>query len=124
MQFTKAAAAAVAALAAAHLPVASAQGDPLIAESKEPGVVAESHWSDGFEETGCLNALYQTSGVGLDPLQCNATKKKGKFWRKVHVQLPKTCIDGRRLAIVDLHFEAYFKDVSKRDFSVSHPLID
>mmetsp|Transcript_2732 Transcript_2732/g.6861 ORF Transcript_2732/g.6861 Transcript_2732/m.6861 type:complete len:1343 (+) Transcript_2732:394-4422(+) len=73
--------------------------------------------SDGFSTGPCLDELFQDTRPS-GPLTCDpAQRRKKKFWTKVSMKAPATCIEGRRLEIEDLEFESKFRE-SYRDFAV------
>lgn len=77
----------------------------------------------GFSTGQCLNTLYQVnhpdSTLTCEGRNTHGLGTGGKFWKRIQLKAPLTCIDGRRLLIEELNMESVFK-VSMNDFAVSY----
>ena len=73
----------------------------------------------GYSAGSCLGERYRAS----NPPESTSTptcagSSKGKFWKSISLNVPSTCIAGRRLAVEGLSFESSF-DADAYDFAVS-----
>lgn len=76
--------------------------------------------ANGFSTGACLNELYQQFRTDEDEeeeeLICN--NGSDKFWTRVQLKAPPTCVEGQNLMIEDLTFESRFME-DAHDFAVS-----
>ena len=95
------------------------------APAAPPGVVAvaaEAAYlptSDGYSSGSCLGGRFL---VDRPPGSPTAPTCAGgvKFWKSISLNVPPTCVAGRRLAVGRLSFESSF-DADAYDFAVSSP---
>lgn len=74
----------------------------------------------GYSAGSCLGERYRASNPPEStstPPTC-AGSSKDKFWKSISLNVPSTCIAGRRLAVEGLSFESSF-DADAYDFAVS-----
>ena len=75
--------------------------------------------SAGYSAGSCLGDRYRAS----NPPESTSTptcagSSEDKFWKSISLNVPSTCIAGRRLAVEGLSFESSF-DADAYDFAVS-----